>query len=229
MESNNKETWQSALKEEVEFWRQWFATKGLQWSSDYERRLGKPFELPAYMHGYLPALPWPTPPRILDVGSGPASTLGTLYHGNKVELVPVDPLGKQYDAFLTEYGVEPPVRTLECEAERLTELFAPETFDIAHALNSLDHSYNPVEAIRQMLAVVKTGGYVVLLHGPREAERQEYHGLHQWNFEMRDGKFHLWRLSSDVDLEEEFRSLADIETCPEPGWVALALHKRRQP
>src|SRR5262249_304390 len=84
------------------------------------------------------------------------------------------------------------------EAEKLTKRYSANTFDLCFASNSLDHAYNPEQAILQMIDVVKRGRYVLLEHNPNEAERVGYTGLHQWNFDLSpDGDF-LVRSKSDV-------------------------------
>jgi SAM-dependent methyltransferase len=62
--------------------------------------------------------------------------------------------------------VVPPVRTRRCDSERLLDMFEPDSFDVAYASNTLDHSYDPLRAIRQMIAVVRPGGIVLLQHFP---------------------------------------------------------------
>jgi SAM-dependent methyltransferase len=54
-------------------------------------------------------------------------------------------------------------------------------FDIVHARNTLDHSYDPVRAVRQMAEVTKPGGAVILHHYRNEAKNEGYKGLHRWN------------------------------------------------
>jgi len=36
-------------------------------------------------------------------------------------------------------------------------MFEPETFDLTFARNALDHSYEPIRVIRNMIGLVKTG------------------------------------------------------------------------
>lgn len=122
--------------------------------------------------------------RILDVGSGPITTVGMRWPGRTIALEAVDVDAERYAAVFVKHGITPPVQPRPCEAERLTELFEPDSFDLVHAENAIDHCYDPVEAIRQMVTVVKPGGRVVLRHYRREADRQHFRGLHLWNFDV---------------------------------------------
>lgn len=75
------------------------------------------------------------------------------------------------------------------EAERLADAFGENSFDLVYARNCLDHGYDPMLAIQQMLKVVRVGGVVLFEHGVNEGERQGYQGLHQWNFCVSDDRF----------------------------------------
>ncbi len=86
-----------------------------------------------------------------------------------------------YNQLLDAAEIAPPVRTRRCETERLTELFDREECDIVHARNTLDHSYDPLRAIREMARLTKRGGAVIPQHCPNEAKHMAYQGLHRWN------------------------------------------------
>ena len=119
---------------------------------------------------------------------------------------------------LDRVGVEPPVRTTQCESEKLTEVFGTNAFDLVYARNTLDHSYDPVKAIRSMIDVVKPGCHALLEHAQNEAEEENYMGMHQWNLSVDDGRFYVWRPGTRIDVAE---ALADV------GAVTEAL--RRDP
>ncbi len=46
---------------------------------------------------------------------------------------------------------------MKWEGEQLLTMFEPETFDLTFARNALDHSYEPIRVIRNMIGLVKTG------------------------------------------------------------------------
>ena len=114
---------------------------------------------------------------ILYVGAGPMTTLGKKYPGQDAPSVTaVDPLADEYGTrLLDQAGVVPPVRTLAGRGEELLERFAPESFDVAYARNSLDHSDDPARVIANMVRLVRPGGCVALRHYRTEGETEQYH------------------------------------------------------
>ena len=98
------------------------------------------------------------------------------------------PVAHQYSSIWEVFQAYPPVRTEFAVAEELSSFFETSSFDIAHCRNALDHSFDPLRGILEMLKIVRVGGWVVLRHHPNEAEREAYAGCHQYNFEIRDGR-----------------------------------------
>jgi SAM-dependent methyltransferase len=137
---------------------------------------------------------------IVDVGAGPATSLGYRYPGKTLTIVPVDPLADEYERLLHEAGLDPPIRTIRVAGEDLLEHFGPRTFDIAYAVNSLDHSADPFRIISNMVGVVRPGGVVLLRHKRNEGESARYDGLHQWNFDVVDDSLLVWNNASEVNV-----------------------------
>ncbi len=104
---------------------------------------------------------------------------------------------------LDESGIEPLVKTEQCDAEKLVERFGCASFDIAHAKNCLDHCYDPVVAICEMVWVIRPGGLIYLGHNYNEGDRQKYHGLHRWNFCNDGDRFIVWRGDHRVGVFDE--------------------------
>ena len=190
-----------ALKAEAAFWERWFALP----EADLERRLDPGVDDPAVLE-CLSRLPGEEA-AVLDVGAGPLSTLGTRAAGKRVRLTAVDPLADCYDETLAKVGVTPLVRTLRCSGEELLDRFEPASFDIAFAENALDHCVDPLTVIRNMVAVVRRGGFVILNHATDEAEHAGYGSVHQWNFRDEQGRCILWRPGSKHDLAEALRGV----------------------
>ena len=214
--------WASGLDNEVAFWTAWFHSRGLQYPEDYARRLDPHSELDDALAALLP----PDNARVLDVGAGPLTVLGKRRAGKPIDIVAVDALAEAYDAIMAEVGVVPPVRTLKCDAEKLSAMFADGGFDLAHSQNALDHSYDPMRAIAEMLRAVKRGGYAYLRHNRNEAENEGYRGLHQWNFDLREGRFVIWNRSRIIDAQRKFESLADV-TVEDLGSQLVVRMRRR--
>jgi SAM-dependent methyltransferase len=220
---SNEEIWASSLSEELDFWARWFDTKGLDWPEDYLQRLNPDALLPDYLVSLL--TPGNTVVRILDVGSGPISKLGSKVPGRQIQLAAVDPLAKEYNEFLDARGITPRVRTRRGEGEQLLSIFAPNSFDIVHAQNSVDHSRDPLRVVQQMLAVVKPGGHVRLEHATNEGERQSYQGLHQWNLDGRDGHFFIWNREKSIDVTESLREIASTTCCADEACCSVTVRK----
>lgn len=220
--------WNRGLPHEVQFWQDFIRTRGLDWPDNFRDRLNPDLPFPPHLRARL----MPHPPegaviRVLDIGPGPFTTIGTKWEGRTIEIVPIDPLADRYNELLDQAGITPPVRTRQGEAEHLTEYFPEASFDLAHAVNSLDHCYNPIEAIRQMLLMVKPGAFVQLEHATDEAETQKYDGLHQWNFRDEGGRLIIWRPGTRLDAAAALAPLisAVIMTSSQPTWTSVGLRR----
>jgi SAM-dependent methyltransferase len=181
--------WKSSLPKELQFWDDALKDDGRYWDQDEWRNCTNPdLELQEDLKSLIPA-PAGSVVRILDVGSGPLTRVGKRWEGRQIEIVPTDPLAEQYALLLSKHGIKPLVPSVFAHGEKLLDRFKTESFDLAYASNSLDHTYDPLTVIRQMLALVKPSHYVYLWHMANEGMRECYNGLHQWNFDIR--KDHL--------------------------------------
>jgi SAM-dependent methyltransferase len=185
------EAWQEALPAELQFWQRALSDPSRHWLvSEYRERMDPNLELQPELQALIDA-PAGAVVRILDVGAGPLTKVGKKWSGRTVQLYPVDPLAEQYRAMLQQLNLQPPVLTQLGHGERLREQFQDNSFDLACASNSLDHSYDPLRAIEQMVSVVKPGASVYLWHFAQVGLREGYHGLHQWNFDIQNGELTL--------------------------------------
>jgi SAM-dependent methyltransferase len=184
-----KRDWNAALPEEIQFWEWALKDDGRNWHPDEWRNCTNPnLDLQEELRQLIPAPPGARV-RILDVGSGPLTRVGKQWPGRDLEIVPTDPLADKYNELFVKISLRPLVPPVVAHGEKLLDRFQPNYFDLAYASNSLDHSYDPVAAIGQMLAVTKPGHYVYLWHAVNEGVRERYSGLHQWNFDIRNGEF----------------------------------------
>ena len=168
---------------------------------------------------------------IIDVGAGPLTALGKTYPGKTLSITATDPLAAEYVRLMREAGIEPPVRPIACRGEDLLDRFRPGTFDIAYARNALDHSIDPVRVITNMVQLVKEGRFVVLRHLRRVARRNLYRGLHQWNFDIEQGEFVIWRTRRErVRMDRVLRDgAASVECFEEGSWVVCLITKKVPP
>jgi glycosyltransferase involved in cell wall biosynthesis len=216
-------------EEEVAFWDAYLAEAGGVQGVDFQLRCDPELRLQSYITDLLSA-PLDATVDILDVGAGPLTFLGKRWGQRNVRITAIDPLAERYNRLLEKYGITPPVRTQVGEAEGLTSLFAENSFDLVHARNVIDHSRDPVAVLEQMVAVTKPGGLVYLHHHSNEVETQQYTGMHQWNFYMRDDHLFVGNRSRSFDLTEILTPVAEVENhLPGGGWIVTLIRKRPQP
>ena len=204
--SSSATIWRRGLSSEVSFWEQYFRTEGRQYPEGYRQRRdpNAPISDPLLLEAIDRTSS--NPVRILDVGAGPLTAVGR--HDprdpqRQIQIVATDPLAREYGRLLERFGITPPVRTAQCRGEDLVSAFGPGAFDIAHARNSIDHSANPLVVIENMAASVGPGGSVVLHHYRREGERARYANLHQWNFDVEQGRLMIWGRRQTYDVAAE--------------------------
>ncbi len=205
--------WRLSLPHEMKFWDSWFASKGGKSPEDYRGRFDPEKPLQRNLAQLIERTHPFGPVRILDVGAGPLTILGKRLGNRDVTIVAVDPLADFYASLLAHHGIKPLVRTEKCAGEELRAMFDVDEFDLAYAHNCLDHSFDALRCIREMVAVVKPGHAVAMTHFENEAVREKYKGLHQWNFfRAENGHFHISSARETVDVTEQLASMADV-TC----------------
>jgi SAM-dependent methyltransferase len=221
--SVSEDIWRSRLPSEMAFWESWMASNGLIWPETYKDALDPKRPLQEYLKALIHHGPFID---ILDVGAGPLTVIGRVWDFHVINTTAIDPLADEYTKLLARHNVVAPVPTQLCAGERLLEKFKPNTFDLAHAQNSLDHSFDPVLIIHNMLDVVKPGGAVFLNHAVREADTQHHEGLHRWNFYQDTyGDFCIEGPETLENISQRFKDVADI-TVNVPGWIQVVMVKR---
>jgi len=215
--------WLSGLEQEIEFWRMYIEGKGGIYFSGYEETVSgdRKFEL----EDDIPSEYYGRDYIFVDVGSGAFSRCGRITDKVKLNALSVDPLAEVYKFLKKENCVDNEIRLETGFVELLNRKFSENTFDMVHMSNSLDHSFDAIYGISQLLYICKIGGRVILRHAENEAEREEYNGLHQWNLSLHntEGVFMIWRNNEKYNVSELFKEYADIELYPDcvekGGWV----------
>jgi SAM-dependent methyltransferase len=224
-----REQWQAGVQNEVDFWRAVFVGKQFpDFKQDMLQRMEPDRPLMGWIAGKLPADVPISEVRVLDVAAGPISCVGWQINGQRPQIVPIDALATQYRMILDEFGLVPPAYTQSCDGEDIDRRFPPESFDIVHIRNALDHCYDALTVVRNMLRVLKPGGSL-LIHGfTDEAEFEKYDGLHQWNIRADDGRLVIWRPGVRHDVNQLFADqLAWIEAMQSgTRWTAATLTKK---
>jgi SAM-dependent methyltransferase len=230
-----KARWYAGIYNELEWHEQWLATEADKSLID---RLCDPLQ-PIRDHVVVKCIEDRINThevKILEIGAGPISYVGYTYPHKTVQLTPTDALGREYCQMLNYIGIHPPIRTLPCSGEEVAMCFAENYFDIGYASNALDHTNDPIQIIRNMLAVTKQGGTVILRHFVNESDGGNYEGLHQWNFDISNDEPVMWNRVHRHSLVNEFSQSAKIEAFIEPSkafgffawndWVVVTLTKR---
>ncbi len=219
----NKKLWEGGRRHEIEFWSNWLETGGSHWKQDYINRLDPALPFQDYLIKYLPKGP---DVSVLDVGSGPLTPLGKVLAGYKLGITAVDPLADEYNDILKKYGIIPIVQTQYGEVERLTEIFPRDYFDFIHVSNALDHSYDPLEGIRQMMAILRRGCYIFMAHNTNEAEKENYVGFHQWNFCQADNQFVIWNEKTRISINDILTEHAEVNIFDHLNWNVVEIRKK---
>ena len=223
-------SWPKGLAEELRFWDKWLRTRGAgRYRPEEFARLLDPEEpLSGYYRSLIDQLAG-SKVRILDVGAGPLTMLGKTHPTKKLEIVPVDVLASEYDALLAKHGIAPPVRTVFAEAEKLTESFPENSFDLVSARNSIDHTHDPLEAIKQMLRCVKENHILAMDHVENEGTNQHYRGLHQWDLTVERAEFLIRGKGRVINVSRELASLGEFKCSRRQGlptWITVEVRKK---
>lgn len=214
--------WLRGLKNEISFWKKFVEEQGGESFYGWERMVSptRIFEL----EKDIPPQQYGSEYKFIDIGSGPFSRCGIVT--DKVNLVSVwvDPLAGVYEKLKEDNQLNDNIDLETGFVEFLDRRFSENTFDMVHMSNSLDHCFDAVYGIMQLLNICKIGGLVILRHHENEAERGNYTGLHQWNLSLNnpENSFIIWRKDIRYDICKIFDEYADIKLYPnqeeETGW-----------
>ena len=214
--------WLEGIADELTFWNDYLLNRGGEYFPRFsvceDRR--RPFAL----EQDIPEADYGKEYKVLDVGSGPFSRCGLVSDKVRLDMLAVDPLAYGYQYLKEKYRVDNGGRLETAFVELLDRKFPADTFDMVHMSNALDHSFDPIFGIWQMLRVVRRGGCVILRHHENEAENENYEGFHQWNLMVRDGAFVVWRRGEETNVSQLVAQVADVAVYPHlqeegGGWI----------
>ena len=219
--------WLNGMKSEVYFWQQYMETKKSDSPDEWADLISndRAFGLDEYLTS--------DKTKFLDVGSGPFSTCGLKTIKTELEFHAVDPLAYIYTALKEKKNILSGVTPHFAMVERLDEKFEQNEFDIVHMRNALDHAFNPILGIMQLLSICKIGGKIILCHAKNEAENENYSGFHQWNLCPIDDEFVIWRPGVKYNVSRMFSDYADVSVNNEtpnesPGHFTVVLIKKKE-
>ena len=131
-------------------------------------------------------------PSLLDVGCGPVTSYAYLVYEGLANVVGVDPLASRYSKLLADFGLESPAEQLDGAGEWLDDVMPEREFDIVTTQNSLDHHQCPALAWLRMFEHTRVGGYLAQSHSIREATKEGWKQLHQYDLYPDEDHIHLW-------------------------------------
>ena len=219
--------WQLGIAHETAFWSGWIEAQGAQWGWEFERRLDPDATVDAAMASVIDRI-GDKRISILDVGSGPVTSVGRRYVDFQIEISACDPLADSYREMLDLHGIRPPVATEFALAEDLNLKYDTGQFSVVYCRNALDHSLDPIRGIVQMLTVCRIGGCVLLQHVPNEAENERYEGFHRWNFTNAGEELVTWNRESSINASRVVSPFADGENMSVEGYVTNLFWKKRE-
>lgn len=208
----NKQDWQKETSEEIGFWEIWFQTFGLDFPEDYTERQDPNLEISqefvALLGDKLPKV------KILDAGCGPFTILGKKFKGKKLDITCTDILADEYNAMMSKYNVTPLCKPIKCDFVDLPVLFSDRKFGFVHAVNCVDHAFDPPASIVGMIRVLEQGGILYLRHLVNEGDHGNFTGLHQWNFNVNENNDFIItdKFENKVNVKKYIDSIANIET-----------------
>ncbi|HEY3901261.1 MAG TPA: hypothetical protein VGM54_21815 [Chthoniobacter sp.] len=223
-----KVIWKLALPSEVQFWEHYVESRGKSCDAEaeFQFRASAEGELQPWLTKWL-NVPAGGEVRILDVGAGPMTWVGKKWGDRRVQVEAIDPLAGAYDQILDRFGVVPPVRTQLGEGEGIVAQFGREVFDMTFARNCLDHAYDAIEAVKNMVDATKSGGVIYLWHNQDEAEKLAYQGLHQWNFRLKDGDLLVWKGSRTLNVNRQLLDRLEVLRCDLEDDMIHAVFRKR--
>lgn len=178
----NKANWNKGTADEVKFWQTWLNTKGWDWKEDYNFRLDHNSELQRNLKELINHI---ENPRILDIGAGLLTFLGKYRNGEKLDILAIDALANEYSQLLEIANIIPPIYTELMESENLFKWHGRGIhFDLITAQNTLDHSYDPMLCVSNLIPLLSEHGVIWLNHYANTATREKFEGLHQWDFSL---------------------------------------------
>jgi SAM-dependent methyltransferase len=176
-----RELWDSNLESEMSYWKNEIRRRDSKaWRTEFAARLDPEAPLQDVIAEHIDRTVRVN--RILDVGAGPLTSINKKCEFCEISITAIDPLADFYNDILARREITPPVRTELGWGERLTEQFGENQFDITYSRNAIDHSYDPIKCIDEMIKVTKKNRYVIAEVNERGGSLEQWTGLHQWDF-----------------------------------------------
>ena len=214
------ERWRAGQADELADWAAWFsrarsghesdaeAAKDLAWRVNPDADLSQREYLLDHLRRHVS--PGGTV-NVLDVGAGPLTVFPKKWITRTVNITAVDPLAEEYARLLAGNTVAAlgGLTSVAGEAEKLASVFPDNSFDLVFARNAFEQFYDPMLALRQMLALVKSGQWVLLLQEGHRTPSQASRG--PWVMvEEADEPYVQLGTGEKIDLAAELSGVGDV-------------------
>lgn len=218
--------WQREIPSEIFYWEYLIKTKKDWYTENFAERINPNATLQDILLKYIDKSQAKN--KILDVGAGPLTSINKKNKYVEVEIYPIDPLADEYYKILKKYNIQPLVRTQQSNGEKLTDKFNENTFDISYSSNAIDHSYNPIKFIEQMIKVTKKKHFIILQIIEKEGGNENWSGLHQWNLFV--NKKILWlqgKKARKINIIKKFKNTTQlVQLTKKKQWITAVFKKK---
>lgn len=222
-----KAEWEKQLPTEIAYWDAVIGgtLNNKERVDAFQKRVRGSYDFPPHLRRLLPQAQ-SGGYRILDVGAGPHTVIGLVGAPPELEIAAVDPLAEEYARLMSNHGVTPSVPTRKGTAEDVAQMFAANSFDIVYSRNALDHSFDPLTALRGMAHVCRPGGTVYLEGTVNEGVSQGYQGLHFWNFMPVDTDLVVWNKTTAHSVGRMLGEQVKVNAKAHEGrWYQVTIRK----
>lgn len=207
--------WLTGIEDELNFWNDYMDTQGDIYKDEFKSTIckNKKFVLNDDIDEMYQGKEF----RFIDVGSGPFSRCGKITRKVNMNFTAADPLAEAYNILKKNKRLDNGIVIDTAFVELLDNKYGQNSFDMVHMSNSLDHCFDALNGIYQLIYICKIGGKIILRHTENEAERSEYEGFHQWNLSVHneENSFIIWRGKRRIDIAKELGEYVDIYIYPD--------------
>ena len=167
------------------------------------------------------------PVLALDLASGPVASMGWKIDGRDVKVTAVDPFALYLNDVMEFKGLKgPPVRSIQTSLQSLAGFSGGVLFDIAYVNCALNTFADPAQTVRDVLALLKPGGSLLVRSPVNGAEAASYFALHLWNLAPgEDGDVVIWRPDQRLSLREVVGDLATITIQALPQFLNIVIQR----
>jgi len=170
---------------------------------------------------------------ILDMRPGPWTFKDCLYPDKRARVVAFDPLASGCDGLEAMPCLHAPLGARTLWGKERDARFASDEFDLVFARDWVDRSFDGVQAVLEMVRIVKSGCYVLLEHHSNEAGAGADPGLRPWNFSMNDaGDFLICSQAGAINMTQKYREVCSIECAmihENERWLITRIRKHSSP